>query len=214
MSYEYKIVPAPERGEKERGLKTPEARFAAAVERVINEMAAKGWEYQRTDALPSEERAGLTHTQTVWRHLLVFRRSTGAEQAVRPAAPVTPLVQAQPAAAHAAHPVPAEQFADEPQEDVQVEPIEGSDTGRDEGHGDADRDASGAEAESRPKARLTATRDGPRRKPRFAPPREDPAIAAPVRKLFAGPPQGHALETHPNDPRLTRDRRERRREDD
>ena len=55
----------------------------------------------------------------------------------------------------------------------------------------------GPAAPARP---LTATRDGPRRKPRFAPPREDPAIAAPVRKLFAGPPRVHPVETHPNDP--------------
>ncbi|MBN9888474.1 DUF4177 domain-containing protein [Salipiger abyssi] len=72
--YEYKVVPAPARGEKTRGVKGAEGRFAFAIERLMNEMAAQGWEYQRAETLPSEERSGLTSSQTVWRNLLVFRR--------------------------------------------------------------------------------------------------------------------------------------------
>ena len=81
MRYEYRVVPAPERGERVKGVKGAEGRFAAAVERVMNDMAARGWEYLRSDTLPSEERTGLTSTQTVWRNLLVFRRpaAQGAE---------------------------------------------------------------------------------------------------------------------------------------
>ena len=45
MRYEYRIVPAPEKGEKLKGA-SAEARFAAAVERVLNDMAARGWELQ------------------------------------------------------------------------------------------------------------------------------------------------------------------------
>lgn len=73
-NYEYKVVPAPARGEKTRGIKGAEGRFAFAIERLMNEMAAEGWEYQRAETLPSEERHGLTSSQTVWRNLLVFRR--------------------------------------------------------------------------------------------------------------------------------------------
>lgn len=193
MSYEYKVVPAPERGEKGRGLKTPEARFAAAVERTINEMAAEGWEYQRTDALPSEERSGLTHTQTVWRHLLVFRRGTGAAQAARPAAPAAPSARA-----HRPEPAARQPSVDRDEPETAVPETAEPET----------------EAQPTAPARpLTATREGPRRKPRFAPPREDPAIAAPVRKLFAGPPSTHGVETHPNDPVLSRGNT-RRRDDD
>ncbi|MGR3495083.1 DUF4177 domain-containing protein [Citreimonas sp.] len=184
MTYEYKVVPAPERGEKVRGLKTPEARFAAAVERTINEMAAQGWEYQRTDTLPSEERSGLTQTQTVWRHLLVFRRGTAAAQAATPAA--------QPAARPALAPAPAARPAT-PEPAVAQAPEEAT----------AETHEADEDADTRPESRpLTATRGEPRRKLRIAPPREDPAIAAPVRKLFAGPPRVHAVETHPNDPSL------------
>lgn len=72
--YEYKVVPAPQKGEKTRGVKTPEGRFALSVEAVLNEMAASGWEYQRAELLPSEERSGLTGSATNWRNLLIFRR--------------------------------------------------------------------------------------------------------------------------------------------
>ncbi|SEO34029.1 hypothetical protein SAMN04490248_10439 [Salinihabitans flavidus] len=74
MGYEYKVVPAPARGVKERGVKGAEARFALAVERQMNRLAEDGWEYQRTDTLPSDERSGLTSTTTQFRSLMVFRR--------------------------------------------------------------------------------------------------------------------------------------------
>lgn len=79
MSYEYKFVPAPSRGDKRRGVKTPEHRFAATLEDAVNALAADGWEYLRTDTLPSEERSGLRQTATVWRTMLVFRRAAMAQ---------------------------------------------------------------------------------------------------------------------------------------
>lgn len=72
--YEYKVIPAPARGLKAAGVKRPDARFALALEDRMNTLAAEGWEYQRADVLPSEERQGLTSTQTVYRSVLVFRR--------------------------------------------------------------------------------------------------------------------------------------------
>ncbi len=72
--YEYKVIPAPTKGVKARGLKTSEARFANAIEKKMNELAAEGWSYVRSDLLPSEERQGLTSSHTVYRSLLVFRR--------------------------------------------------------------------------------------------------------------------------------------------
>ena len=78
QNYEYKVMPAPSRGKKARGVKTPEARFANGIEGVLNEMAAEGWEFQRAEMLPAEERAGLTGTKTTWRNLLVFRRLVAA----------------------------------------------------------------------------------------------------------------------------------------
>lgn len=72
--YEYRVLPAPEKAKKAKGVKGPTARFAHAVEEFMNELGAEGWEYLRADTLPCVERSGLTKTVTEWRTLLVFRR--------------------------------------------------------------------------------------------------------------------------------------------
>jgi hypothetical protein len=72
--YEYKVVPAPTKGLKAKGVKGAEARFSHAIQELMNGLAGDGWEYQRAETLPSIERAGLTSTTTEWRNLLVFRR--------------------------------------------------------------------------------------------------------------------------------------------
>lgn len=74
QQFEYRVVPAPKRGEKAKGLKTAEERFAQALMRVMNEQGRDGWEYLRADTLPCEERAGLTGKTTVFQNMLVFRR--------------------------------------------------------------------------------------------------------------------------------------------
>lgn len=78
QTHEYKVVPAPGRGEKGRGLKTPADRFANALALLVNELARDGWEYLRADTLPSEERSGFTKRTTVYHSLLVFRRPVAA----------------------------------------------------------------------------------------------------------------------------------------
>lgn len=78
--WEYKVVAAPTKGQKAKGVKTPEARFAHALETFMNELAAEGWEYQRAETLPSVERSGLTKSTTEWRNLLVFRRAVDTDQ--------------------------------------------------------------------------------------------------------------------------------------
>ena len=72
--YEYKVVPAPLKGLRGKGVKGAEARFAFAVQDAINGMAGDGWEYLRAETLPSLERSGLTGSTTEGRNLLVFRR--------------------------------------------------------------------------------------------------------------------------------------------
>ncbi|SLN49054.1 hypothetical protein ROA7450_02414 [Roseovarius albus] len=79
--FEYKIIPAPTKGKKAPGVKTGEARFAHALEEQMNELARDGWEYQRSDILPSEERQGLTSTQKIYRSVLVFRREVAEADA-------------------------------------------------------------------------------------------------------------------------------------
>lgn len=72
--YEYKVVPAPKKGLKAKGLKTNDTRFANAMMVEMNELAAEGWEYQRSDTLPCEERTGLRGRNTTYMNMLVFRR--------------------------------------------------------------------------------------------------------------------------------------------
>lgn len=93
--YEYKVVPAPTKGEKAKGVKQPDARFARSVEGVLNQMAAQGWEFQRAEMLPNEERSGLSKTSKEWRNLLIFRRERTAEVATE--STETPLIATTPA---------------------------------------------------------------------------------------------------------------------
>ena len=91
--YEYKVIPAPARAEKQRGLKTTAERFAHSLAQAINAEAEEGWEYVRAESLPCEERKGMMggvrrSTETV----LIFRRAVewgvedeAAEPAERPA---------------------------------------------------------------------------------------------------------------------------------
>jgi len=71
--YEYKIVLAPEKAGKFKGLKSP-ARFAATIEQAMNELGAEGWQFLRVDTLPQEERSGLTSKVHTPRNLLIFQR--------------------------------------------------------------------------------------------------------------------------------------------
>jgi len=93
MRYEYLVVPAPLRGQKLKGAKTPEARFAAAMADILNDQARAGWEYIRSDVLPSEERQGLTGSRTVFVNMLVFRRPVDAARPEPAALPVQPVLR-------------------------------------------------------------------------------------------------------------------------
>ncbi len=92
QQYEYKVVPAPTQGEKARGAKSTEGRFALALANAINAEARQGWDYLQSETLPTEERAGLTGRRTVYVNLLVFRRALaeGADRPLDPPAAATP----------------------------------------------------------------------------------------------------------------------------
>ena len=98
--FEYKVVPAPNRGLKAKGVKRAEDRFALALSTLMNELGAEGWDYVRADILPTEERSGLASKQTVYHNMLVFRRALedSAEMAETPVLeePEEPLALAAP----------------------------------------------------------------------------------------------------------------------
>ena len=92
--YEYKVVPAPKKPGKIRGVRGTENRFAAELSTLMNAYGAEGWEYQRTDTLPCEERQGLTGRTTTFQNMLVFRREI---KEIEEEEPAERPVQAQPA---------------------------------------------------------------------------------------------------------------------
>lgn len=77
--YEYKVVPAPKKGLKAKGIKSAENRYANALETAMNALGAEGWEYQRSETLPSEGRSGLTRRVTTFQNMLVFRRAVAVD---------------------------------------------------------------------------------------------------------------------------------------
>jgi len=128
--YEYKLVPAPERATRIKGLKGA-ASFAATLESLMNELGAAGWTYMRAETLPQEERSGLTSRTTTYRNLLVFQRlvpetppaadhaQTPREDRAdpQPHVPAPPQPRLAPVAAPAAppdRPDPAHDTEDEP----------------------------------------------------------------------------------------------------
>lgn len=78
MAYEYKVVAAPKKPQRARGVKGTEARFAHTLEELMNTLGAEGWEYQRADTLPCETGNGLTGRTSSFQNVLVFRRAVAA----------------------------------------------------------------------------------------------------------------------------------------
>ncbi len=94
--FEYRVVPAPIKGRRVKGIRGAQARFAHALELLMNELGAQGWEYIRTDTLPAEERQGLTSKVTVFQNMLVFRRALAQETSIDaelPQLPAPPVPQ-------------------------------------------------------------------------------------------------------------------------
>jgi hypothetical protein len=127
--YEYKVVPAPVRAQKVKGLKTTADRFSHALAERINAEAAGGWQFQRCETLSCEERSTLGRTRTSTQTVMIFARPLGA---LRPDAGGA-LAAAQDAQArHEALPHP---YADHTQDDAQAYdpvPAEGHDAAYDD----------------------------------------------------------------------------------
>ncbi len=77
--FEYKVIPAPTKGEKTRAAKTTADRFGVALTNLMNDLGADGWDYVRSDTLPCEERVGFTGSKSIFLNMLVFRRALNDE---------------------------------------------------------------------------------------------------------------------------------------
>ncbi len=90
--YEYKVIPAPRRGTKSREAKSTEDRFALTLSTLMNDLGRDGWEYQRAETLPCDERSGFTGVKTSEQIMLVFRRVLAAPVMSGPAVVAAPAV--------------------------------------------------------------------------------------------------------------------------
>ena len=94
---EYKVVPAPSRTGKVKGLKTSAERFAHMLSGALNAEAHGGWRFVRTETLTCEERSALGRIKTSTQTVMIFARPLGgaamsdddwhAQNAAQPYAP-------------------------------------------------------------------------------------------------------------------------------
>ncbi len=106
---EYRVVPAPRRSNRTKGIKDAETRYANTLQDILNEQGRDGWTYVRADLLPSEERTGLFRRSTVYHTVLVFSRPrkealTTPEVNTKPDLPPEPETGAKPRRALPAEP--------------------------------------------------------------------------------------------------------------
>ena len=102
MSYfDYKVVPAPQRVKKVRGVTGAADLFALTLTDAINEVARQGWEYVRAETMVAEAPGGfLRKAAASEQTMLVFRRpreqlsprmaAAAPETSAPEAAPATP----------------------------------------------------------------------------------------------------------------------------
>jgi len=97
--YEYKVVPAPARAAKVKGLKTTGDRFAHVLTEALNDLGAEGWEFLRTETLPCEERKGWFGGVRISTQIVMIYRRTLKETPVPDIQPALrlPAAAAEPA---------------------------------------------------------------------------------------------------------------------
>ena len=84
-NYEYKVVPAPRKAQRVKGIRGNDGRFAFNLTEMMNEQAEDGWEYYRAESLPIDEKSGLMgKTSEKYLALLVFRRAVTTVDFVEP----------------------------------------------------------------------------------------------------------------------------------
>lgn len=123
--YEYKVVPAPRKAGRAKGVRGHDEKYAHTLGEIMNNMATDGWQYLRAESLPVDEKAGMMgKTNEKYLSLLVFQRPTNKSPVVQEplvnvpdflSDPVAqPNVEAEPTADPAEpHRVEPEEIADE-----------------------------------------------------------------------------------------------------
>ena len=107
MSYfDYKVVPAPQRVKKVRGITGAADLFALTLTDAINEVARQGWEYVRAETMVAEAPGGfLRKAATSEQTMLVFRRPREQLSPRIAAAPDGAAPEVTPAASSSTRPI-------------------------------------------------------------------------------------------------------------
>ncbi|MXU65448.1 DUF4177 domain-containing protein [Oceanomicrobium pacificus] len=121
-SYEYKVIAAPRKTKKVKGVKALPERFAHNLAEAINAETFGGWEYLRAETLPIEEKPGFMKSKVeMFQTVLVFRREkdvparaqaqtqTAAPAPAEPAPTPAPAIEAREAAPLALDPEPQDE---------------------------------------------------------------------------------------------------------
>ncbi len=76
IHYDYRVIPAPKRAKRVKGVHGTEELFALTLTESINEIAREGWEYVRAEHLPAEAPRGWFGARSAGEQsVLVFRRA-------------------------------------------------------------------------------------------------------------------------------------------
>ena len=98
MEYEYRVVPAPRRLRKIKGVRSTSELFATTLTDAINAEARQGWEYVRTESMAAEGPSGwLRRGRMVEETMMIFRRLRRSTPQMRSAADAEPLLARTPA---------------------------------------------------------------------------------------------------------------------
>lgn len=123
--FEYMVIPTPRRPKRAKGVKGEPARFANVLTEAINEIAAEGWEFYKTETLPMEAKPGLFSKRVeMFQSVMVFRRieiSAPADDEADNAGKISAVVAPVPSAAE-----PAQLTAIAPEPDVSPQFPEGA----------------------------------------------------------------------------------------
>lgn len=155
--FEYKVIPAPKRMKKVKGVRTGPDLFALTLTEFINDAARQGWEYLRAESMPAEEPAG-------W-----WRKPVEAEQTV--------LVFRRPRETVSVRPLPAETQGPEPT--VRAEPARQARALEPASFGPKLRGSrdEGLPSDRRPAGGMQRREPIARQEPRFGPVEDEPAAA-------------------------------------
>lgn len=120
--WEYKVVPTPRRPKKAKGVKGDPDRFAYALAEAINEVAAEGWEFVKTETLPMESKPGVFKARVeVFQTLMFFRRPVAGSEVHEDVIPQMPPGIITPVTTATAGALTAERYVP-PIEDNSVSP--------------------------------------------------------------------------------------------